>query len=282
MMHSLASFKVILLYNALDQAWKEAPLDTDPDKDINYRYASYNLIPEHLLRAAGIPTDELTENSAKRQRRQPVWYAIEFDGPVRRQGLEKYHALIGQTEAMLQEIPDNQKLARKLESMRSALSERENGTRLFLVDFALEKDTLQQRYAAQSDILFLPGMLHFIYYNKDNDNDKTILQGHFDKLDNDSITIPSPWNKQFLSKDMPSPRYQAKISWGRLAESWIVTLSLQPGQKKNSPPITVEDQPSNKLSSSSTSPRVRSNICSRSATSRRLRSSPLTSSTTCP
>lgn len=210
---------------ALGLRWRVAAGDDDV-------HAVYNRSPDWLdadaLRRLGFPEPEsdLGERSHRRlQLERDVWLVLEFGGDAHARALAQAEQRLAQRQARLEAAPDDRQFADQHKAaMLEVKEEREQRSRLFVVDAELDPDALRERYPDRSRFLVVGGRVrpHYPY------DAATRPTGTIASINVDQIHVPVDFRAVFEPDGaLPASndnrrRYQVTLAYGRRHEPWIV------------------------------------------------------------
>lgn len=125
-------------------------------------------------------------------------------------------------------VPAPEEIERQLSSKRERLHDAQvKESRLFVVDMASSRKTLETRYADQPNVAIVPGLVRI---SASKDQSYTV---YVNSVMPRKIHIPLEFRQQvvdlepgYVRKDKSDmPRYEAKVAFGKLGEPWIQTLT---------------------------------------------------------
>jgi hypothetical protein len=201
--------------------WRMPPHNA-PDADNCFRG---NGLSEAQLHALGLPS----KGPQPHRDTHPAWAILELDGPAYQQSLQLAERHLQKTAERLQRLPDDKQLQAQEKAARAALdSERNEASRLLLVDVGLDADVLRQRYPDRNRYALLRGTVR-VWQSCHNEVGST-LSGSFEPS-NANINVPHAW-RQLLAERLPdyygnaSQPFSAEISFGRRLEPWFSNVRI--------------------------------------------------------
>jgi hypothetical protein len=168
--------------------------------------------------ALGYPAQAACPSRCPRQTARAVLLVLELDGPVYQQQIDRQRQHLAQAQQAQARVPDDAALIRRVKHAENALHQLEHGSRLYLADVGLDRDTLRQRYPDRGRYAIVPGLVH-PYANAANG-----LSGNVSSLIQ-TINLPHPWQAA-IQRPAPGPaRYQVELAFGQRLEPWITHLA---------------------------------------------------------
>lgn len=213
---------------ALQLDWRTPPPDDlDPSR---YRSHSRSLqVDPEQLDALGYPADLDCPAPADRRPDRSgrrVWAALEFDGPAHR----RYIALV---EDHLNERVDeagaspSEEARQRIAHIRNKLDQLQNhGSRLYAVEFALDRMELEQRYRNDDTRhLILPAVVSPHYHCK------RPTRLYVKDIFNTGIHVPKPHRAEFSRiaerrSRNSKPNFEVTVAYGRLQEPWLQDIKV--------------------------------------------------------
>lgn len=174
-----------------------------------------------------------------RESSRQVWLALEMDGKA----YQGYLQYLEQQIATAQEntpkcapaqnnvpdcVPAPEQVESRLSSRRERLRDAQvKESRLFVVDMASSRKTLETRYADQPNVVIVPGLIRI-----SGAKDKT-YSVYVRSVIPRRIHVPLEFRQQvvdlepgyFHNSESFKPRYEAKVAVGKLGEPWIQSLT---------------------------------------------------------
>lgn len=159
-------------------------------------------------------TDDSSDSRSRYSRQLPkeVLLVLELDGPA-------YHEMLARAEAYVERTADGRNQLER---------ERNENTRLFVVDAGLDADELRERYPSRSRHAIVRGTIRpWVVWD---DNEAT-LAGHVSALSVSQINVPLAFRAPFDRQHRRSARtggnapFTVTVAYGRRLEPWIVSTS---------------------------------------------------------
>ncbi|RQB77909.1 DUF4824 family protein [Pseudomonas aeruginosa] len=183
------------------------------------------LSPERM-RALGFSLPEtLDEESVRRFRRQQekqVLLVLELDGPAYRREVRLAEQRLAEAQARSKALPEDEMLSSHMESTHHQLRhEREEASRLFIVDAGLDLTALRQRYPERQRYAIVKGRVRPWSVV---DEGKTLVGGYVSRTDLAAINVPRQWHAVFAKGDAQAYRFpplELHLSFGQRLEPWI-------------------------------------------------------------
>lgn len=202
--------------------WRMPPHNT-PDADNCFRGHG---LSEAQLHALGLPSS----GPEPRRDTRPAWAILELDGPTYQQSLQLAERHLLKATERLQQLPDDKQLQAQEKAARLALdSERNEESRLFLLDVGLDPEALRQHYPDRSRYALLRGTVR-VWQSCYSETAST-LSGSFDPS-NERINVPYAW-RQILTEQLLPEHYgnankpfTAELSIGQRFEPWLSAVRI--------------------------------------------------------
>jgi hypothetical protein len=198
------------------------------DHDGAYYGSQIPWLDAERLRALGFDVDGAIDAEAHRRHRvaRPAWLVLELGGQPQAQALaraERRHAAATERTAAL---PDDREARDRLaESVRQLAREREQSSRLFVIDVGTDADQLREAYADRSRYLILRGHVRLV----GRGDVASPLRGSIAAVDIDRIHVPLQFHGVFAShfddEGRGDARHAVTLASGARREPWIVAAA---------------------------------------------------------
>lgn len=203
---------------SLQLRWR---LPTAAGEDATYYHRRLNEAQMRQLGFAAQNADDC-QPRCRRQAQREVLVVLELDGPAYREELRHQQERVEQARQALAALPEDKQLRERVEQQSRQLEDRERDTRLYAVDFGLDRDALRQRYPDRSRYAIVPGLVRPNHWSNSQP-----LHGYLSQLSIEQINVPRRWHRALA--DMPSrprdksttPGYRIEVAFGQRLEPWI-------------------------------------------------------------
>lgn len=214
-------------------------LDPDDDTDKLYAYVS-SRTPEWLdnekLIALGFDINKFNNNADRYRYRTgqlatEVILVLEYNGQAYRQALAGAQSRADKLRVEMESNPDDENLATRYKNIEKRLQRlQQSESRLYVIDAALSREALLQKYTGNGEYLFAKGEIG-LYWNDD------VITGHIRRLSIPQTHVPLPFSRPLAAlvsgDDYPSPdttgtqpRYKVRLNFGKRLEPWIESVAL--------------------------------------------------------
>lgn len=207
--------------------------------DSEHRTASRaSWLDEEKMQALGFPPRPATSDRPRRPRPLPrdVWLVLEFDGDEYHGVLTRARHTYDQALLAMAAEPDDTKLAERARGAEQQwLRERDESSRLFVIDAGLDPDRLRQQYPQRSRYLIAGGRIRpsWSYYSG-AELQYRVAAGHVDSLNVSTIHVPARFRSTLLpllettARTSDPHRYTISVVYGRRHEPWVVDVRPAP------------------------------------------------------
>lgn len=148
-----------------------------------------------------------------RQLPKEVLLVLELDGPA-------YHEMLARAEAYVERAADGRNQLER---------EKNENTRLFVVDAGLDADELREKYPSRSRHAIVRGTIRpWVVW----DDSEAALAGHVSALSVSQVNVPLAYRAPFDPQHRRSGRtgggapFTVTVAYGRRLEPWIVSASV--------------------------------------------------------
>lgn len=162
-----------------------------------------------------------------------VWLVLEFDGDQYQTSLARARLGHEQAQDALATNPDDStQIALAENAERRWLSERDDASRLFVIDAGLDRKQLRETYPDRSRYLIAGGRIRpsWPYASGLSPRHSREAAGYVDSLSIPNLHVPARYRATLLplldSSSLASElgRYTVRVSYGRRHEPWIVDV----------------------------------------------------------
>lgn len=214
----------------LTLSWQGTPPETLEDSAGIWAKRRNIEVDKPTLESLGFPTEyDCARTGDRRYQRlaEHAWAALEYNGPTHRKHiatLERY--LAAKESEYSKDLTEPRKS--ELKSLRARVERvRDTESRLYAIDVAVDRKTLEQRYADSDMHLILPAtIMPWFYCNHPvSIYVASILTSrvHVPKQHRD--IFGEPGTARYSSSEPPP--YYAEVAYGKLKEPWLMSLALR-------------------------------------------------------
>lgn len=160
-----------------------------------------------------------------------VLLVLENDGPQYQKSLQQRLDRHAEAKRLLEANPAKEEFENRLKTASAELAaEKNDTTRLFVVDAGLDYESLRQQYSDKSQYIIVKGKVRLGYYNYKGK--LPYLRGSIQGLSIKNINIPLEHVQILLpltqhanrKRGEKHARYSVKLHYGRRYEPWVVAV----------------------------------------------------------
>lgn len=207
----------------LTLSWQGTP-NTDFDETWYWLKRRNIKVSRETLQALGFPTEYDCKKDTRPYLSEKAWIALEYDGPVHRDYLAALQTRLLEREQQAGPNPGEEQ-QRDLKRLRKRVEEVDNTeSRLYAVDVAPERETLERRYKDSAQHLILAAnVMPWRHCDKP-------VEVYVVDILNNRINVPRRYRRFFeeleggMSRDNGEPRYEVTVGYGRLGEVWLTKI----------------------------------------------------------
>lgn len=184
-------------------------------------------LDEAALRALGfvLPAAATPEQARRRQheiRSRHVWLALELDGPAYRTALNRAEQRREAAQELAASRPDDQKARHQAtQAEETWLAERDERSRLFVIDAASDAKVLRTRYPNRHQVVIISGWVG-VRWTDDKPRSKVRYEGYVERLDAPRLHVPRRFHAFFA--DTARAGLRVTVAWGKNKLPWIADV----------------------------------------------------------
>ncbi len=200
----------------------------------NNRWGAVEWLDETRLDELGFETGVavMTPESRSRFNRslsRDVWFVLEYDGPAYQAMRERVKAFSQGEQELARRNPGNEEFEKRAaRAKKLGVVERQEASRLFVVDAGLDPAMLRRKYPDEARYSIARGQVGATVNNDDDDSWR--VQGYIQSLAVESVNVPLAFRDVFetLAEESPReneglPRYSVTLAYGKRQGPWIVS-----------------------------------------------------------
>lgn len=219
---------------ALRLVWKTVR-PTSEEHQYYYRGRSPEWLNENKLTELGFDIE--SEKQKRQERRsfrrilpQEVFLVMEYDGKSFNTDVKHAEIDLRDKQSLVSRNPDRAEFARRLKNAKRNLQQlKQSGTRLYVIDASIDRETLREKYPDRSKYIVVQGQVRMWLRHRKKRNETTI-SGYISGLNVGRINISKKHrpnidrllaDRKSRGNDNKLPRYAVKVSWGQRLEPWV-------------------------------------------------------------